>query len=172
MDARPSFFFFLAVVCRCRNLLLAPSVPLLPQFVHANTRSVLTHSPPSRGSSSGSSSPPTIHAPFFPPGARQSPWSGTPGLARNCISTNIGQMPASSPDHGSAFKCCSPRWLYLQARASSHCRLPNLKCSGAAARQLPLTNLISFAARRHIYVRHSPHGSIDISGRHSLMTLT
>lgn len=62
---------FFRVVCRCRNLLPAP---FLPQFVHANTRSVLTHSPPSRRSSSGAPSLlPPPHAPFFPPGARQSP---------------------------------------------------------------------------------------------------
>lgn len=125
------FFFFLAVVCRCRNLLLAPS---LPQFVHANTRSVLTHSPPSRGSSSGAPSPPTVHSPFLllAPASRPGvahldlPAIAFPQILGRCLRVHL-----ITPGP------CSPRWLSLQVRASSVIALPSAKlemqwCSSTA----------------------------------------
>lgn len=102
------------MVCSCRNLLARP---VLPQFVHANTRSVLTHSPPFDFHHDGrslalwslwslwslSSNPPSTPAPFSHCGARQSPWQARqldlPAIAFPQI---LGKMPASSPDHASA----------------------------------------------------------------------
>lgn len=164
-NARPKLF--LRVVCRCRNLLARPVLPhfflcalTLTREKHLDSFARLS---PLRRELALLPNPNPRSTPPFPPGVRPPvALAGQMDLPAIAFPQNIWHRclrvhlitPVRVPHDGG----CSCR-----DRASSTLVICK-KCINAAGRELPSTNLMSTEASRHIYVRPSPHRSIDNSG--------